>query len=317
MQSRSAGTPNRCLRHLQLQKKNGLRNYSSVHLSQNRTPSRQGKRTIRENVALFPVIKTKLEIFALRALRKYGRRALLMEKLDMSSRPVFVYQMGKVGSASIRDSLAAQYHQPVVHGHGFAPDFHNWQIPLLYHVFMEGKGLDIITLTREPISRNVSHFFQKFTEYSGHHFNEFSPDSPDKLLRLFLDSYDHDLATYWFEEHIQRNFGIDVYSRDIPNCGYQFYEKGRVRVLLIKLETDNAKKEDAIKKFFNLDSFTISNSNISKKKPYGTLYQSFVEKVRLPRDYIEARLSSRYFKHFYDEKTSNAVWDKWHKKVET
>jgi len=256
----------------------------------------------------------KAELPIVRLFRKYSRRLRFRRQLDRSLRPVFIYQMGKVGSTSLYDSLTAQYHESVLHGHGFSRKFHNWRIRLLHSVFSQGKPLDIITLTREPVSRNISHFFQDFQHYTGKRLEEFNRLSVTEVRDLFLRHYDHELATHWFDHHIKRKFDIDIYARPMPDCGYQVYEANNVRLLLIKVELDNAVKEEAIKAFLGLEQFTITNSNVGKKKAYGDLYLSFINQVRLPAAYIEAMLATKYFNHFYDAETAAAVWHRWHGK---
>jgi len=249
-------------------------------------------------------IKSKLEFKLLRIFKKYGERMLLIEAMEKCSRPVFIYQMGKVGSKSIKESLQATYTEPIVHGHGFSHNFHNWKIRILYQFFAKGKPINIITLTREPVSRNVSHFFQK---YKGS-----LTVSVDDLLKLFMKTHDHELATNWFDENIKKNFGIDIYEKEMPDSGYQVYERGRIRILLIKVETDDDIIVNAVKTFLGIDEFSLTNHNISANKNYGKLYNKFVKKARLPKEYIRARISDRYFKHFYDESVADAIWNKWY-----
>lgn len=264
-----------------------------------------------EIMSLGLALRTHFEICVLRLLKKYGRRALMLEKLDVSCRPVFVYQMSKVGSSSIANSLMSQYDQPVIHGHGFGRNFHNWKIRYLYKVFREGKPLDVITLIREPVSRNVSHFFHDLAKYTGKQPEEFSLASMNLLRSLFLENFEHDLAFNWFEDHIKKKFDIDVYKKALPDCGYQFYEKGRVRLLLLKVECENRIKEEAVKKYLDMSDFTIVSSNIGKDKDYGELYRSFMKTARLPEGYVESMLTSRYFEHFYDGETASRIRKRW------
>lgn len=248
-------------------------------------------------------VKLKVEYEILKRLNKYGQRIQFINHLEQNSRPVFIYQMGKVGSQSVRHSLESVYKEPVIQGHGFSYNFHNWKPRILYRFFQKGNPLDIITLTREPVSRNVSHFFQK---YKGSLSN-----SLEVLKKEFLEQYDHHMADRWFQDHIQKSFGIDVYTKKIPDCGYQIYEKGRVRLLLIKIETENEIIESAIRSFLNMEDFSLQAHNVGTKKKYGQVYKSFVDNVRFSEQYINEVLSGQYFKHFYNNHTAEAVLKKW------
>lgn len=252
---------------------------------------------------LIQQLKLKVEYEILKKLMKYGERIQFINHLEKDSRPVFVYQMGKVGSQSVRYSLESFYKEPVIQGHGFSYNFHNWKPRILYRFFQKGNPLDIITMTREPISRNVSHFFQK---YKGS-----LPTSLEILKKEFLEQYDHDLADRWFQDHIQKNFGIDVYTKTIPDCGYQIYENGRVRLLLIRIETENELIESAIRSFLGLESFSLRDHNVGVKKKYGKVYKEFVDNVKFSEQYINKILSGQYFKHFYNTHTAEAVLKKW------
>ncbi|NDY72478.1 hypothetical protein DO021_12470 [Desulfobacter hydrogenophilus] len=252
---------------------------------------------------MFQQIKLNVEYKLLKKCKKYGKRILFVQQLEKSTCPVFIYQMGKVGSTSVRESLKMSYSEPIIHGHGFSYNFHNWMPRYLYRYFQKGNPLDIITMVREPISRNVSHFFQKY-------------DGPlstpiEKLKRKFLESYDHDIADKWFQEHIKKNFGIDVYNKAIPDTGYQIYENGRIRLLLIKIEAKNKVIESAIRSFLNIEEFVLQAQNVGVEKAYGKLYKEFTQKVKFSEEYISERLSGIYFKHFYDDQTAEAVKKKW------
>ena len=71
--------------------------------------------------------------------------------------PVFIYQMGKVASKSVYRSLCHQYPGIVLHAHYFNPNHTDWRIRRLYHwAIVKMMPLNVISLTREPIGRNLS-----------------------------------------------------------------------------------------------------------------------------------------------------------------
>ena len=89
-------------------------------------------------------------------------------KRDLKSDiPVLVYQMGKVGSSSVTNSLLRHYSGIVLQAHYFNSNHKDWRVGRLYRwVIEEDNPLRIISLTREPIGRNVSAFFQNFEKHT-------------------------------------------------------------------------------------------------------------------------------------------------------
>ena len=142
----------------------------------------------------------------LRSLWKKYRSAhtALYSKRKM---PVFVYQMGKVGSSSVRNSLWSWGVDPVLHLHSFFPlrnidldaimiengykeglreeideakrVFKNFSYQLKFEwllrekidemlykkIVKKKKKAKFITLVREPVSTNISMFFQVFPHH--------------------------------------------------------------------------------------------------------------------------------------------------------
>jgi len=103
--------------------------------------------------------------------------------------PIIVYQMGKVGSNSIKNSLISCDVKPVFHVHAVNPshikmiteeELANGRTPpdfwlgerLYVDVIRKGKIAKFITLVREPVSRNISAFFQSFPRNIGVEYDD-------------------------------------------------------------------------------------------------------------------------------------------------
>jgi len=171
--------------------------------------------------------------------------------------PVVIYQIGKVASSSVYFSLKQVYPGIFLYAHSFQPDHRDWQIRRLYkRVLVERKPLNIISLTREPVGRNVSAFFENFerdtgTRYGKHHF------SMMELWKLFLENYDHEIPLVWFDKHIAEVFDIDVFATPFPDCGVESYQEGNRRLLVMKSEIADGFKVSAIRDFLNLPKFDL------------------------------------------------------------
>jgi len=226
--------------------------------------------------------------------------------------PVFIFQMGKVGSTSIHRSLERQYKGLVVHDHNFSSGMLNKKVSSLYSYYYpkKNKKIKIISLVREPIGRNVSAFFQNFQRDTGVKY-ENSKFNIEELKEIFLKNYAHDIPLNWFE-NIYYHFGIDVYSKPFPEEGYILYSNNRgVDLLLMRHDLDNQLKGKKVSEFVGISDLKIENVNLGENKNYAKTYKEFRNHVKLPLSYIEKMRGSKYFRHFYDKDTINRVCEEW------
>lgn len=242
-------------------------------------------------------------------LRKGKQRLEFELKLRIHS-PLLIYQMGKVGSFSLLKSLEKFYPGAVVHAHSLINN-PNWKIEKLYQqIVLRKKPINIISLTREPIGRNVSAFFQNFERDTGVAYEK-ANFSIEELKEIFMKNYKHQIPLNWFDENIKYNFGIDVYEKEFPSCGIKTYTHDQVRLLVMKSEIDDSDKVDAIKSFLGLPEFELNSANVSDLKDYSETYKAFKNEVRFPLSYIERMCDSKYCKHFYSKDEIDAFKHRW------
>jgi hypothetical protein len=172
------------------------------------------------------------------------------------------------------------------------------------------RPLNIISLTREPIGRCVSGFFQNFERHTGMPFHK-ANFSIEELKAIFLERFSHGRILQWFDNNIQANFGIDVCAESFPKCGYATYSHNNIRLLVMRSEISDGEKVKVIKKFLGLDEFQLINKNISAQKEYGSTYNEFKRNVKLPPDFIDKMCKSKYFNYFYEQDVIDAVRKKW------
>ena len=231
--------------------------------------------------------------------------------------PVLVFQMGKVGSSSVYFSLNDSYPGAVAHAHWLTDDHHLWRVRRIHrHAVTKGRPLNIVSLTREPVARNVSVFFQNFERKAGGKIGELAP-SFRELREMFLRDYDPvntergRVPIEWFDEHIRDQLGIDVYDQPFPESGFATYAQGRVRLLVMRSELGDSEKEEAIRRFLALSAFRLQRHNVSAEKEYAAAYRDFKERLRVPTDYYDALGMSRYALHFYGEDKMARVRERW------
>ena len=252
--------------------------------------------------------------------------------------PVAIYQMGKTGSNTIVDYLAAVgADTPIYHVHsmtpgGFTyirarsrrrgrarPGRNYWE-----GVFLRRKlrrtarsapPWHVVSSIREPVARNLSAFFQSLDvwcpEFSEVHAADRDPFST--LMTAFMDRYPHDRVLHWFDNEMRESLGIDVFATPFPHStGWQILEGPAARLLLIRLENVTDCLPDAVASFLpHLARGSVAAANTANGKPYARTYDRFRSSLVLPDDYLSRMYDSTYATHFYTEDERNAFRARW------
>lgn len=245
----------------------------------------------------------------------------ILARLGLRRPPVFVYQMAKVGSFSIMRSLQNQGRQ-AIHGHFldthniscFVPRLvderqrpfvekicatHVRQATFLRAMLCGHRRLHVISLVRDPVARNISLFFQHFALYTGQHPSTWQ-NGTTALNALFLRLFRQGVPLFWFDVEMKAQFGIDVYARPFPHeQGYAHFQHQGTELLLLKLETPDAVRQQAIADFLNMPHFRLEHWNEAQNKQYASLYKSFTQSLRLPTWYLDSMYTSKHMQHFY------------------
>lgn len=286
----------------------------------------------------------------------YSAKAFYKYQFHRSQRrhkrpPLLIYQMGKVGSKTVMTTLRTLgLDIPIYHLHFltneriteteakrkkyFRTDRYSYlKRPWMYQFLRKqiDSGLNckkwkIVTLTREPIARNISTFFENLevTSLDTENKYEIKSDYYDinpmivklddirKLSPLYFENLNHDSPLVFFNKELKGIFGIDVFASEFPKSkGYEIYENEKAHVLLIRLENLNQCAKMAFKDFLDIDDFTIVNTNIGGEKVYAPIYKKFKETVVMPQDYLDKFYNSKYMRHFYNESEIESFRAKW------
>ena len=268
--------------------------------------------------------------------------------------PILVLQMGKVGSRSVQAGLEASvFDRPIYHPHFlsrertaqtektrkkfFRTERHGyltrqWLNQFLlrtYAAHKENHTWKLITLTREPVGRNISAFFEnlhvvpcetdgKFEISSDYYQIDpmiVSVDDTSKLAKLFFDRARHDSPLRFFDREIKNIFGIDVFESGFSiEKGYEIYRAGRVELLVLRLEDLTECAGAALGEFLDIDDFRLINRNIGATKVYAPLYDPFKKDVVLDVAYVDRLFESDYMRTFYSAEEIRDARYKWLKK---
>jgi hypothetical protein len=229
--------------------------------------------------------------------------------------PIIVYQMGKVGSMSIYNSLKSQYSGITLHRHELsAPD--DWQVQtLLTHALVNKQPLKLISMVREPVGRNISAFFQNFEVITSIAPKD-SKFSLPELNNIYFSNpkMDHTAPITWYDEKVKKLFGIDVYAEPFPKEeGWIIIKNANVELLLMKAEISDEKKTLLVKEFTGVKDFRLMPSNVSEDKDYATLYSEFKKAIQFPAGYLDSLYNSSLMQHFYTAAEIEKMRQKWSK----
>jgi len=265
--------------------------------------------------------------------------------------PLIIYQMGKVGSKSVKRTLETlNLDMPIYHSHlltkariaetekkrkkFFRTSKESYLKRPWLNQFLRtkiNKGMadnkwKLITLTRDPVARNLSTFFENLevrsinnsdtivieSDYYDIDALTVTSDDVQVLMELFYDRVKHDSPLEFFDHELKKVFGVDVYGSEFPKSkGYKIYNDKIADVLLIRLEDLDYRAPEAFKEFLDIDNFILKHENIGSNKNYSAIYARFKKEIHLSEAYLEKFYNSKYMRHFYTEEEINTLREKW------
>ncbi len=237
---------------------------------------------------------------------------------------ILVYQMGKVGSNSIRWSLeqigiGAPHIHSLYKNRGYEL-YKNFLLSKMYYPLSKRilcalfyawqrlklrrrKHLKVITLVREPISVNVSSFFHNLSYFA----YEFEQKNAKTLEEAFFNKFNHDYALDWFDIDFLPTIGLDIYKYGFDKeAGYAVIKEKNVECLVIKLEKLNG-LESVIAEFVGNNDFKLQSHNVSADKWFNPVYLEFKKNVSFNPEFIDRIYSSKLMRHFYSDEEINTL----------
>ncbi|WP_250658148.1 putative capsular polysaccharide synthesis family protein [Alkalimarinus coralli] len=259
---------------------------------------------------------------------------------------LFVLAMGKVGSRSLTNSLAAarpQHHLRVdkahcvckegeqYYGQIFERAYGSWdkfpekhkfliykrkaQARYIRNALEKGKNIKIVVPLRDPIATNVSSFFHNFIWWPKELLTICQANAPgciEKLKAHYLEHHLHDVPLTWFDMELKQVFDIDFLATEFPkDTGYKIYNGKGYEVMIVRLENLNHCATKAFKEFLGLDDFHIVSDNEGKDKWYNSVYKEFKSNVKFPAAYIDMMYNSKWYRHFYSEEELQNFRKRW------
>jgi len=235
-------------------------------------------------------------------------------KMCLANPTVLIYQMGRVGSNTIR-TLVESWDQPVYHTHTImceegefgkpSPEFN-----LSMELHKQENPWKIISLVREPIARGLSAFFWQIKKYYSGNTQTYRAE----MLKAFIEKYPQEHTIRWFDKELIPFLDYDLYTT-VPfdkEKGYMLYTTPLADLLILQTEMLNVKSKDALEEFFQRSlNHDVVEEGKSMGKPYGGAFQTFHEKVVFPKPFVDQLYSDKYVTHFYSERMIEEFKKKW------
>lgn len=276
------------------------------------------------------------------AVRSQLSEILIMqsiEKIAKSQIDTLIYQPGKVGSTTLCNSLTAGgFEAYSIHGlnpGGRYLHLSGEQIPLCeeYVDAIKKKTKKIITIIREPISRDFASYFEGILVMEDQILipQTDGRNPVSSSYEYFLHLLEKNEGTgnrsgetgwyfnepEWYNDELKPVFGIDVYRYPFDReKGYGIIEENGVSVLVLKAEKSQVWQE-AVRKFTGKEDFKmLDNANVAGQKLYAHLYQEAKETAELPQEYVDFYYKdNEKLRHFYTDEELEKFKAMWSKKV--
>ncbi|MFD0987443.1 putative capsular polysaccharide synthesis family protein [Methyloligella solikamskensis] len=164
------------------------------------------------------------------------------------------------------------------------------------------KRFKIISLIREPVSRNISAVFQNMSPRLA--------GDEDAILEA-LRKYHVSTPDRWFTRDFNPVTGIDVFAEEHDRSADHFrFSKGQFDVVIIKTSATDERKSEIISDFLGTP-IALHRANEAKNKWYRETYERLVAAPNQIRDaYIEECFQLKYFRAFFSDEERQAVADK-------
>lgn len=240
-----------------------------------------------------------------------------------------IYQMGKVGSVSIENCFDSAIHDHSLRGlaHEPTPSYMAYVRSRKYcsqafYILNSAKyaakryglrsrnEIKIISGVREPVSRNVSMFFQELYSWIFRYMTGF----PDKktwessnrsegiefLHEAYRLSYDHRYGIDWFDNEFRKVTGVDVYKHEFDKeKGFTIIKDGKYSIFIYRIE-NLASLSTELSRFLGMD-IQIDCSNSGNKKWYSDVYRKFLDTYEFDEEYLDTLLETKFATHFYSK----------------
>ena len=253
---------------------------------------------------------------------------------------VLVYQMGKVGSLAVTKMIRdSDFEFPVYMVHWLHPNniakecYADLTQEYLSHEkvvsrylgnkiqdLLDKRKIKIISIVREPVSRNLSYFFYSIEQYFPDFYRRYQAE--EIIMQDLIDEFwrQQKLVGYshidWFENELKAVFGFDIFkksfSKDECYTIYTAQDQGNdLEILILRLEGLDNHIVQALSAFLGVANVTVNHRNSAQDRDYYDIYQQFKKQIKFPVEYLDGLYDHPYMKLFYSDDEIAKFQEKW------
>lgn len=244
--------------------------------------------------------------------------------------PVLIYTMGRVSSGSCSIALMKAGFESRYHVHVMNEDWRKYsgaaspeksmtaQQEARYHfdrdvrknIIDAKKECLVVSLVREPLTRNMSAFFMNKVDKKG-----VADKTAEGLRRAFLKNYPHFVPLEWYHREFNKSLDVDVFETPFDaDLGYKVIEKGQFKILLLRTEMTNEQKGEALSEFLNRPiemEVSRKSDKYELKEETNELYREFKKQVSFREEFLDFLYASEYARHFMKPEEIKHLRDRW------
>lgn len=267
------------------------------------------------------------------------RRSALVDRLAtyvetghqlVTSDPVLIFSIGKVGTTSVAASIETATGRPVIKAHGLSDEGLRIRLERESELTDRPRGIwanqwlrrdlalrrrhrwQIISGVRDPVAIAASAYFYNRRMHLA--AGQTVPVADDDVaghargVESIIEHFTH--HEDWFRDEMQTVTGIDVFAEPFStDDGHARYSLGRFSLLTLRQEDLRRVGPSALGEFLGLDgSCELPERNMGVEDP---VYARFRTERQLDRSVVEASYATRFAQHFYAPDELERMAAKW------
>jgi Putative capsular polysaccharide synthesis protein len=250
-----------------------------------------------------------------------------------SGSAVFIWQMGKVGSSALAESVETLGAHAVFHFHHTNADTIDKVVTAKMNAGVEipkdlklsqmllsimgaiksqkHEKIYVISAVRDPIARNISAFFQNLNIFAPDVDSSFGHDAL-KLREIFMRTYSHSIPTGWFDRELLHTAGMDIYKTPFDHSKSALrLSEAPFELLVLRAEDADNKKSAALNELLGRSDIVIEKHNVSRRKKYARLYSAFMDGLSFETEFLSAQYDTPFCHHFYTDEELDSFRKRW------
>jgi FkbM family methyltransferase len=254
--------------------------------------------------------------------------------ITQNDSPILIYQVGKVGSSTIYNSLKKSiFDVPIYQVHNihtsqelYNKEQQNSYVESSHHLLLGIKLNEIIKNkknikwkiiigVRDPIHRWLSDIFQNINERYSNLKNTNGTLDKSKLINYFVKSLDSNPMEKWFYDELFNTFHVDISTINLDKSkGYTICKVNGVEILFYTMESLKNSFEIMMKEFLPSHNIKMEKANEASSKDYHADYKFIQNVVKFELKYLEEYYyNNSVAKYFYSNQRLKEFIDKWKK----